>query len=1098
MKTKLLLLTLAAALLLALPARATPLSGTKNIPGAYATLALAITDLNTQGVAAGGVTLNLLAVHPETAPAGGYVIGGTGSLVLSSSSAGNPVAIIGNGNTITANASLTAGSTTDAIFKLVGADWITLSGFTMQEYSLNTIATPAANTMTEWGVALLHVSTTDGAQNNTIQNNTIRLTRTYANTFGIYCNNQHSATVPESSEAIANSTTGPNSGNKVYGNTISNVNFGIAFVGSATAANMDVGNDIGGAASGTGNTLSNWGGATNATAYTSVSATSFGILMRNQTADNVSFNTLTSAAVSGTSVTFQGILKDYTTAPTGTFTSTINHNTVTLSSGFTTGTFEGIRSSGMTALATATININYNQILNCVVSGASSASAIVGIGNASAPGVLTMNYNTVRGNTSTATLGGFTGIQNSGAVVTSINLDYNHIGDATAGAVTFSAVTTQRINGIYNSAGANTAALSMQGNDIRGIVQSVAGTGVHNYLWNSAATLSQNISGNTFTALNVNTSGFVYFIQNGVIAPAGGFKTINGNSIVTSYTKSGSGGTVYLYSDNGASAAGVVENNNDNDFSNITVTGTIPIGGWYNVGGLNSNSTKTIQGNTFTNWASGTGAITVVDVNAGTSAPTTVVSNRISNITGGGAIKGIALASTGGTMTASRNTINTLSSTGYQPGVPTVQAITSAATVSSIFNNKIYDLEANNPFGTVNGLTVSAGTTVTIYNNLIGDLRAPATATYAGLLVAIRGINLTSASATSTLNVYYNTVYLNATSSGTDFATAGLYHEASGTATTATLDMRNNLIVNTSTPKGTGKTVAYRRSSTGSAGDLANYASTANNNDFYAGVPGAANLIYYDGTSSAQTLAAYKAGVFTAGTIAPRDSASISENPTFLSTTGSSTNFLHLNPDVATAANGGGTAISGYTTDFDGNTRNATTPDIGAYEFSYFLATDATYVRAPGLSLKIPIAAIASDPAHTVSVKSLGAGGQGATLSFNSTYIFYKPAANNNNDSFTYTVNNSVGDASATLTVNVVAAGGFPRTITVSGGTATVKFFGIPGLQYDVQRTTSLTEPVTWTTLTPGSPLSPGADGSFTHTDASAPNGTAYYRCLQH
>jgi len=132
------LLTLTAALLLALPARAV-LSGTKNIPGDYATLDAAITDLNAQGVDTGGVTLNLLAGNPETAPVGGYVIGGTGSLVLTTSSAANPVAIIGNGNTITANASLTAGSTTDAIFKLVGADWITLSGFTMQENSANTM-----------------------------------------------------------------------------------------------------------------------------------------------------------------------------------------------------------------------------------------------------------------------------------------------------------------------------------------------------------------------------------------------------------------------------------------------------------------------------------------------------------------------------------------------------------------------------------------------------------------------------------------------------------------------------------------------------------------------------------------------------------------------------------------------------------------------------------------------------------------------------------------------------------------------------------------------------------------------------------------------
>ena len=184
------LLTLTAALLLAPPARAV-LSGTKNIPGDYATLDAAITDRNAQGVDTGGVTLNLLAGNPETAPVGGYVIGGTGSLVLTTSSAANPVAIIGNGNTITANASLTAGSTTDAIFKLVGADWITLNGFTMQENSANT-TTLAANTMTEWGVALLHVSTADGAQNNTIQNNTITLNRSYANTFGIYSNNRHS------------------------------------------------------------------------------------------------------------------------------------------------------------------------------------------------------------------------------------------------------------------------------------------------------------------------------------------------------------------------------------------------------------------------------------------------------------------------------------------------------------------------------------------------------------------------------------------------------------------------------------------------------------------------------------------------------------------------------------------------------------------------------------------------------------------------------------------------------------------------------------------------------------------------------------------
>src|SRR6478672_4317667 len=93
------------------------LTGTKNIPGDYATLALAITDLNTQGVGAGGVVINLLAANTETAPAGGYVISATGT-------AANQITIQGNANIITASGALTAGALNDAIFKIVGGDYI--------------------------------------------------------------------------------------------------------------------------------------------------------------------------------------------------------------------------------------------------------------------------------------------------------------------------------------------------------------------------------------------------------------------------------------------------------------------------------------------------------------------------------------------------------------------------------------------------------------------------------------------------------------------------------------------------------------------------------------------------------------------------------------------------------------------------------------------------------------------------------------------------------------------------------------------------------------------------------------------------------------
>src|SRR6185295_2103478 len=271
------------------------LTGTKNIPGNYADLAAAITDLNTQGVGAGGVTFNVVAANPQTAPAGGYVIGGAGSLVLTTASAANPIVFNGNGNTITAPTPQAAGNLNDGIFKLVGADWVTLNGFSMTENAANTTTAAATNNMTEWGVALLYVTATDGAQNDTIQNCTIDLDRTYQNTFGIYSNSTHTATAVTVS-ATATGAAGSNDNLKVYGNTITDVNQGIVVVGPTAAADQNNNLDIGGVALATGNTITNWGTTITFSAYANVSATTVnGILVRNTKNYNVSFNTIASS-----------------------------------------------------------------------------------------------------------------------------------------------------------------------------------------------------------------------------------------------------------------------------------------------------------------------------------------------------------------------------------------------------------------------------------------------------------------------------------------------------------------------------------------------------------------------------------------------------------------------------------------------------------------------------------------------------------------------------------------------------------------------------------------------------------------------------------
>src|SRR5688572_20681624 len=104
----------------------------------------------------------------QTAPSGGYIITVEGSALY-------PIVLNGNYYTITAAPDHIPGYFNDAIFKFVGADWITLKKFTLQENPSVTNASDATNTVTEWGVALLAASLTNGSQHNTIQENIISL-----------------------------------------------------------------------------------------------------------------------------------------------------------------------------------------------------------------------------------------------------------------------------------------------------------------------------------------------------------------------------------------------------------------------------------------------------------------------------------------------------------------------------------------------------------------------------------------------------------------------------------------------------------------------------------------------------------------------------------------------------------------------------------------------------------------------------------------------------------------------------------------------------------------------------------------------------------
>jgi hypothetical protein len=639
---------------------------------------------------------------------------------------------------------------------------------------------------------------------------------------------------------------------------------------------------------------------------------------------------------------------------TATGTISITGNTIQNCSSFTSGAgiWTGITNTG--GLAGSTLAITTNNVLNGTLSG---TGAFTCISNTATTGTLNINSNVIRSHSKTAASGAFTGISNTGAQTVALNINSNQLGNASGGLITFSIANSTAITGITAGTPAVAATLSINSNDFRGIVYTAAGTGAHTYItWGYQGSGAGTISSNTFTNLSINTTGAVTFLNHGTLTnmTATGSMAISSNQVVTGFANASVSATTFCTSSTGDSSVnGSAITYNLNNFSNVTLTGASAVIGISDSNGASNSSgpTKTITNNTFNSITTGAAQITGISFNfSGNN--TTVSNNTLTNLTGGLIL---ALASgtsnSGTTETISGNTFSNFTAsgqvnvlqTGLGPNLTTgnitgntiTNISSSAATANPIFGiicsgfgatsniskNKIGNIQStgnalagSSLFGI---LAQTAGTTYNIFNNLVGDLRLPVNPAANNLQGISIGGTLTAG---TTVNVSFNTVWLNETVN----AVAGFGSSAVFASTTPTVVMRNNILVNRSVFNGTGLTVAYRR------GDatLTTYGAASNNNDFYAGTPGTNNLIYNDVTNSDQTIAAYKARV------ASRDSASFTENPTFLSTAAASSTFLHIDSSVATQLESGGSPVAGITDDFDGDTRNVSTPDVGADEFS--------------------------------------------------------------------------------------------------------------------------------------------------------------------
>jgi len=295
--------------------------------------------------------------------------------------------------------------------------------------------------------------------------------------------------------------------------------------------------------------------------------------------------------------------------------------------------------------------------------------------------------------------------------------------------------------------------------------------------------------------------------------------------------------------------------------------------------------------------------------------------NNIKSAATAATIYGIYNSSTAVTKNMYNNTAYSL----YTSQAGTVYGIyNSGGTNVNIYKNSVYGLRTGSGYGY--GLTTASGTTVNLYNNFISDIQSDSISN----TMALMGLYISGGTA---VNAYYNTIYLNSVSTGTLFGTAALY-----ASTTPTVDLRNNIAVNMSTPGlSGGYSIAYYRSSS----TLTTYSSLSNYNDFYAGTPDTNHIIYYDGINYMRSMSDYK------GFVSPRDANSVSENPPFVNVATTPYN-LHINAAIATQCEGSGTVISSpiaVTDDFDGQARYPnsgypvnpsyppTAPDIGADEF---------------------------------------------------------------------------------------------------------------------------------------------------------------------
>lgn len=148
-------------------------------------------------------------------------------------------------------------------------------------------------------------------------------------------------------------------------------------------------------------------------------------------------------------------------------------------------------------------------------------------------------------------------------------------------------------------------------------------------------------------------------------------------------------------------------------------------------------------------------------------------------------------------------------------------------------------------------------------------------------------------------------------------------------------------------------------------------------------------------------------------------------------------------------------------------------------------------------TLKILLTSLATDANLDTLTFSALSSATGATVTTSGGYLLYTVSVSgaSQNDTVSYTVSDGSLSGNGTLTLTYTGANqsGQAQNVTVIASQVTVRFAGIPGFSYRVQRADDAGFSLN---VTLSSPITIPASGLYTYTDPAPPVSSAYYRLV--